>query len=553
MKVRAVAVRLECACRRGVRPGNPAAAKEKAMEPTRRGSRRAVLSRVLLGSAALAGLVAVVWLLAPSPTQAAGPSSCGPPPRARPHRRTGGESFPPLPLPITPLRRSERQREPSPPALVSKMAYGPIKWAVRNGQRYSYRDWKTDPADMSNLLRWVNARLGIRYRSVESQFGTFSYDPTETPILYFTGHQAIGDVPDETVAKLRRFALDGGTILGDACCGSKEFTAGFRKLMARVFPKRPLVVLDADDHPVFRAYHTVRNCTYQMGQRRMVTNVPYLEGINVGCRTAVFFTPIDMSCGWDGHTHHDNPERKAYSIRDARRIGANLLTYVLANYQLGRFLATTKQYYQSTQEVRDRLVIGQIVHGGDWDPNPDALPNLMKYLRENSTVHVQFKRADVQLATARTFDYPLLYQVGHRDFTFSAPEVKNLRKYLDSGGVLLAEACCGRRAFDRAFRREIKKVYPDAKLEVLPDDHPLYKTVFDTTKVQYTALTDQEYGKLAQPTLEGIIRDGQLVVIYSRFALGNGWEEFDHPYSRGYASTDALRLGTNVVVYAMTH
>ncbi|NIA20725.1 MAG: hypothetical protein GWP05_01885, partial [Anaerolineaceae bacterium] len=91
--------------------------------------------------------------------------NCGPPPRAKPQRRTGGESFPPLPLPATPLRRSEKKRQPSPPKLVGKVVLGEIKWVTNGSRRYSYRDWMTDPADMKNLLRWTNRQLGIRYTS----------------------------------------------------------------------------------------------------------------------------------------------------------------------------------------------------------------------------------------------------------------------------------------------------------------------------------------------------------------------------------------------------
>ena len=46
----------------------------------------------------------------------------GPPP-AKPKRIKGGEAFPPLPLPVTPLRRTERKREPAPPALIGKVKY----------------------------------------------------------------------------------------------------------------------------------------------------------------------------------------------------------------------------------------------------------------------------------------------------------------------------------------------------------------------------------------------------------------------------------------------
>ena len=64
--------------------------------------------------------------------EGSGPVDCGPPPQAKPQSRTGGESFPPLPLPATPLRRTEKKRPPAPPSLVGKMALGPIRY-VRRG------------------------------------------------------------------------------------------------------------------------------------------------------------------------------------------------------------------------------------------------------------------------------------------------------------------------------------------------------------------------------------------------------------------------------------
>jgi hypothetical protein len=76
--------------------------------------------------------------------QHSGPIDCGPPPHAKPQSRTGGESFPPLPLPATPLRRTEKKRPPTPPLLIGKMALGPIRFVNRGGKRVQYRDWMTD-------------------------------------------------------------------------------------------------------------------------------------------------------------------------------------------------------------------------------------------------------------------------------------------------------------------------------------------------------------------------------------------------------------------------
>ena len=63
----------------------------------------------------------------------------------------------------------------------------------------------------------------------------------------------------------------------------------------------------------------------------------------------------------------------------------------------------------------------------------------------------------------------------------------------------------------------------------------------------------EDFGQLNAPELEGITLDGRLAVIYSRFDLGNGWEQFPHAYSYGLKDESALQIGTNVLVSAVTH
>jgi hypothetical protein len=118
---------------------------------------------------------------------------------------------------------------------------------------------------------------------------------------------------------------------------------------------------------------------------------------------------------------------------------------------------------------------------------------------------------------------------------------------------MFANACCGRRSFDEAFRREIKRVLPQQKLERIPLDHPVYRSVYPVRKVEYTPLALHERPDLATPTLEGISLENQLRVIYSPYDLVNGWSGAPNPYDRGYRGEDALKVGINVLVYAMTH
>jgi len=477
------------------------------------------------------------------------PRTCGPPPQAKPQRRTAGESLPPLPLPATPLRRSEKKRQPSPPSLVGKVILGNIKWMVQNGQRFAYRDWMTDPADIKNLLDWTNQQLHIHYRPVDADLAHFSFNPTELPILYFTGHDAF-TVPSPAIPKLRQFVIDGGTILGDACCGMPEFDKAFRSLAKAMFPNRPLETV-TPDHPLYSAFYPIGDVQYQIEGKGKVRQAPPLEAVSVGCRAAMIYTGgYDCSCGWDGHTHERG---KRVLPGDARKLGANIVTYALATYELGRFLATERVYHQKGEPTRDQLVIAQVIHDGDWDPQPSSLASLLKHLAENTTVEVQFKKEDVDLRHVDAFAHPILYMTGHREFHLSDQEVENLRRYLLAGGVLIANACCGRAGFDKAFRREIARVLPEQKLERIPLDHPVYQSVFPIHQVSYTPLVNHEHPGLSRPMLEGISLERQLRVIYSPYDLVNGWSGAPNPYARGYQGDDALRLGINMLVYSMTH
>ena len=60
-------------------------------------------------------------------------------------------------------------------------------------------------------------------------------------------------------------------------------------------------------------------------------------------------------------------------------------------------------------------------------------------------------------------EYPLLYMTGHHDFRWSDQEAAWLQQYLKAGGMLLADACCGRLAFHLAFEREMARRSPSTR------------------------------------------------------------------------------------------
>ncbi|MBC7336431.1 MAG: DUF4159 domain-containing protein, partial [Clostridia bacterium] len=181
------------------------------------------------------------------------------------------------------------------------MALGSVRWITRDGKRVMYRDWMTDPADVNTLLEWTNEKLGIHYRAVETDFAHFSFDPRELPALLFAGHNSF-QLTDDVRAKLARYVMDGGTIIGDACCGWNDFAESFRREMELIFPGRPLRKM-LPEEPVFSSYYKRGNFTYQKADGSRYDDAPCLESIDFGCRSGVIFSPADMTCGWDGHDH----------------------------------------------------------------------------------------------------------------------------------------------------------------------------------------------------------------------------------------------------------
>ena len=374
------------------------------------------------------------------------------------------------------------------------------------------------------------------------------FEPTHMPALYRTGHFAFGFTPDER-AKIRRYCINGGFIIFDACCGQDEFTRSALGELKAIFPETMPEPL-APDHPICNCYYTIDTVKLHDSRGEGVAPAPLL-GINIGCRTVAVFSPYDMSCGWDLHQHTG---MKAVDYADSLKMGANLIAYAIATKPMGMSLADSIVFVDPDVTNTDTFRVARIMHKGEWNPDPAGLSVLLDTMSRTTSLKVSFDRKELSLSDPEMYTYPFLYLTGHKDFKLRDEEVDVLRRYLTNGGFLLADACCGRQVFDFAFRRELKRVLPDETLAPIPPGHQVYRSPNAITQVQYTpAAMFKMRAPTTAPLLEGITLRGSLAVIYSKYDLGCGWELKPHPYGAGYESRSAISLGTNAIIYAMTH
>jgi len=493
---------------------------------------------IRLGVCALAAL-AIVALSAPS----YGQISCGGAPKADKHRRKAAEGFAPLPLPVTPLRRTEKKRPPAPPTLMAKINYADNRLVRRDGAEGW--GWTQASGDTKGLFQFARAQLGIDYKAEILRSDRFSWAPERVPMMFFSGREPVR-LSDDEKANLRRYVELGGFVFGDANCGSEEFARTFRVEMQSLYPDRPWHRLAAD-HPVFHSHFNISKVELNIDDSRK--SVPaHLEGINVGFRTAILMTPYGIGCGWDDHTH---AEGKLIMPADAKRLGVNLLAYALAYYRVGRAQAVTT-VFREAEPGTDEVVIAQLRHNGDWDPDPSGLSYLLRAVREDTTADVKFRRVPVDPEDADLFAYPFLYLTGQLDFTFTKQARQNLRSYLERGGFLLVVNAAHRVDFDRAVRRELKAILPDGPLTPLEADHPLFAA---HREIPVTPILRE--GRSAKPRfdarVEGIDLAAGTAVVYAPLGIGAAWQDAELPYTPMPDRNYALALGVNTVVYAITH
>jgi hypothetical protein len=186
--------------------------------------------------------------------------------------------------------------------------------------------------------------------------------------------------------------------------------------------------------------------------------------------------------------------------------------------------------------------------GGDWYSDEESLVELLAFARQHTLLDVGTEEEVVELTSDNVFSYPYLYLTGHGNVTFSSAEADRLRRYLLQGGFLHIDDNYG---LDEYVREELQKVFPEKELVELPFDHPIYHTRFDFPD----GLPKIHEHDGERPQGYGLLDDhGRVMVFYTHETdLGDGWEPASVHNNPPEKRRAALRMGVNILTYAMTH
>ena len=461
-------------------------------------------------------------------------------PKPPPAQISSSEGMPPLPYPAVFQKRQEKKNPPQPPVLLTKIATNDAE------------DWTRTPNDIKGLLQWMSQEMKVNFSSNVKRFTEISTDAQLNPILYRSGYKPFRLTKNE-VRNLREYLLNGGTIIFNSLVGNPDFYRSARQAAQEILPESALYRVRMD-HPVFHSFYEIDKVTYRPRMvRDKVASDPYpwIDGVDLDNRTAIFISRWDFALGWEASQY----DSWGYVDADARKIGANLVSYVTAMRDAGRSVGKSVELVNADKKTAGKFRVGQIIHEGPWKTRAAAFPMLLNQFHAATGTPVSFELRDIALTDPALFEMPFLYMTGTTDFELSESEIEALRRFLNNGGVLLAEAGEGRQTFDAAFRQQIAKVLPGKSLAALPQGHEIFMKPLNAAVVKARpALAVRHENQIEMaPELLGIELNGTLSVIYTPNDLSAGWEHALAPYALGYESKDATALGVNVLYYAVTH
>jgi hypothetical protein len=366
-------------------------------------------------------------------------------------------------------------------------------------------DWNPNRYDMRFLMRFIGRQLDQQIDWQVLPLDASLSQLMAAPILYVSGSGAARWLPEE-VTRLRDYMAAGGFVLVEAANG---------------------------DHPVYTSYFEIP-----------VPDRPPLAAVKGPCWVSLLYAPGGLSCEWD----------VAQFDHVSFKLGANIAAHATGMEELEGKLTERTYYVPSLREAAPRrgaFTLGQVVHGGDWQPHKLAWHKVLEKVNAQAGIAAYSKPLPLRVDVESPFQAQMLYLTGVQELELNAESRKALRLYLQRGGFILAEAACGSARFDRSFRKLMQEMFPGEELRVLPLGHPLFESGEPLGKMKYSAAVRRVTPELARPVLEFVELDGRAAIVYSKYDLSSAIDGHPCHTCLSILEPTASRLAVKIVLYGL--
>lgn len=376
-------------------------------------------------------------------------------------------------------------------------------------------------ATLERLLNWQLVPLD---GPVEDLF--------DAPVLYLYGRER-ADFTDVEVDRLREYALRGGLFVTVVGRGGDAFLSSVEELARRAFPEYPLEVLP-DDHPLLSGAAAFR-----------LAAPPRLLGVSNGHRLLMLVCTRDVATSWARYSSSGRAEADL-------QLGVNIYALATDKTTPRTRLETPILPLKDRQPSRT-IELVRLRHDGDWDIEPLGWTRLARYLANEANTRL-LVTSGVRLDDEALSNYRVAHLTGTRAFTLSPAEQAGLRRFLASGGTLLADAATGSSAFIEAFETQLRAALDESPTALSPDSFLVtgagLENGVDASKVGHRRAAMLAAGGRSGPVLRAFGSRRRHTVIYTPLDLSVGLLGTNVFNLKGYEPEGVLKVMRNLVLYA---
>ena len=241
--------------------------------------------------------------------------------------------------------------------------------------------------------------------------------------------------------------------------------------------------------------------------------------------------------------------------------------------------AQAEQELPADYQVPGEFVVARLMYpnapgfrffgGGNWRDGgtawavdyPRGDRTFARILRRLTKINVRSVEQPVNLDDGDdVYDWPFIIVGLPGMWELTQEQTTKLREYLLRGGFLLCDSFFGSREWE-GFLRGIHRVFPDRQIIDLPDDHPLFHTVYNLDAQHMVPNWNALQAGVpyradgSVPHWRAILDDNGRVMVAIAFNndLGDSYQWADDASYPQDGATLGMKMGVNFAVYAMTH
>lgn len=367
--------------------------------------------------------------------------------------------------------------------------------------------WNQRPRDAANISRWVGkqAERVLNWQIIDLSVASVQ-DLHDSPILYLAGSQKLAFSADDK-KKFKEFIEQGGLLLANADCGSRDFATAIRELANELYPiyeMRPL----PQTHPIF----TNQQFVAKPGAKRV-----QLQGVSNGARELILLVATeDAGRAW---------QKRDFARPELFELAANVYLYAIDKTNSLYKGQTYLVRKDTSVQPKSTLVVGRARYSGNWDPEPGGWRRLANLMHNKHKVTLEVRELDITKQDIPD-DVAVLHLTGTTAFKLDDDARKRLKAFADRGGLLIIDSCGGGGDFNSSAETELAAIFGEEAKQTrqpLPISHAIYSRPSKLETIGYrTYARGRVVGSVNAPRLRGIERDGKLIVAYSGEDLSVG-------------------------------